>query len=215
MRYRDYKEHGKDCFYHIYNRGNTKSEIFIDDEDYSFFLHKLRQNLFPSQFINKNILLRSQPLPDNAFSLISYCLMPNHFHLLLKQNSEISPSRLMLKLCTSYSMYFNKKYDRVGHLFQDQFKQVLVNQDNHFKWLIAYIHQNPKIGRLVNDLEKYKWSSYSDYIKTNESLLCDQSIVQESFKSGDDFKRFVESAYELIRNRKIEEKIESEFLMDW
>ena len=216
MNNRDYKENAIGQFYHIYNRGNAKANIFQDEDDYSYFLYKLKQNLFPSEFTkgNNKILPRSTPLPDDSFSLVSYCLMPNHFHLLLRQNKDIAPSKLMLKLCTSYSKYFNKKYDRVGHLFQDQFKQVIIEEDKQLKWLLAYIHQNPKIAELVNDLEKYRWSSYNDYIGTGDSRLCDLSIVMEQFKDKNDFKKFVESSYGLIRNRKIEEKIEQEFLMD-
>ena len=216
MNNRDYKESAPGQFYHIYNRGNAKAPIFQDEDDYSYFLFKLRQNLFPSQFIkgHNKISLRSAPLPDDSFSLISYCLMPNHFHLLIKQNLDTSTSKLLLRVCTSYSKYFNKKYDRVGHLFQDQFKQVLIDQDRQLRWLIAYIHQNPKIAKLVNDLEKYKWSSYADYIGIRDSRLCDRSIVEEQFNGRNNFKDFVESSYELIKNSKIEEKIEQQYLMD-
>ena len=216
MNNRDYKENAVGQFYHIYNRGNAKAAIFQDENDYSYFLFKLRQNLFPSEFIkgNDKTYPRSAPLPDDSFSLISYCLMPNHFHFLLRQNKDIAPSKLMLKLCTSYSKYFNKKYDRVGHLFQDQFKQVVIEKDEQFKWLLAYIHQNPKIAKLVNDLKKYKWSSYNDYIGEGNTTLCDLSVVNEEFNNKEDFKKFVESSYELIQDRKIAEKIESGLLMD-
>src|SRR3989344_1622135 len=214
MNNRDYKESVVGQFYHIYNRGNAKAVIFQDEDDYSYFLFKLKQNLFPSEFAKDNkVYPRSAPLPDGSFSLISYCLMPNHFHFLLRQNKDIAPGKLMLKLCTSYSKYFNKKHDRVGHVFQDQFKQVLIEKDEQFKWLLAYIHQNPKVGKLVDDLKKYKWSSYNDYIGAGDATLCDLSVVREEFnKEG--FKKFVESSYELIRDRKIAEKIESRLLMD-
>lgn len=216
MNNRDYKENAAGQFYHIYNRGNAKAAIFQNEEDYSYFLYKLKQNLFPSEFNkgNNKIHPRSTPLPDDSFSLVSYCLMPNHFHFLVRQNKDVAPSKLMLRLCTSYSKYFNKKYDRVGHLFQDQFKQVLIEKDQHLKWLLAYIHQNPKIAKLVNDPEKYRWSSYREYLGVGNGQLCDSSIVSEQFNDKNDFKKFVESSYDLIRSRKIEEKIDSEFLMD-
>ena len=114
---RDYKTFAPGEFFHIYNRGNNKQDIFIEDSDYEFFMLRLKQNLYPDKFDE----LKIQPLPSNSFSLISYCLMPNHFHLLIRQNSEIPTSKLMLKICSSYSKVFNKKYERVGHIFQDQF----------------------------------------------------------------------------------------------
>src|SRR3989338_10709114 len=122
MGIRDYKNFGPGSFFHIYNRGNNKQEIFLDDGDYSFFTLRLKQNLYPERFDE----LKVQPLPSNSFSLISYCLMPNHFHLILRQNSNIPTSKLILKVCSSYAKVFNKKHDRVGHVFQDQFKQIQI-----------------------------------------------------------------------------------------
>src|SRR3989344_2415277 len=103
---RDYKQFGAGEYYHIYNRGNNKNDIFIDNNDYAFFIARVRQNLFPSQ----NTKFRSQPLPEGSFTLVNYCLMPNHFHFLIRQNKELSTSKLILRICTSYSKYFNKKY---------------------------------------------------------------------------------------------------------
>lgn len=117
MKNRDYKQFGAGEYYHVYNRGNGKQNIFLDNDDFSFFLWRLRQNLFPSAEDGG----RRVQLPADSFSLISYCLMPNHFHFLIKQNSDIPTSKLLLKICTSYSIYFNKKYNRFGHVFQDQF----------------------------------------------------------------------------------------------
>lgn len=108
---RDYKNFGAGEYYHIYNRGNGKQDIFLSQDDFNFFILKLNQNLFP--IIYKQRYFRSPPLPENCFSLICYCLMPNHFHLLIRQNKEITTSKLILRVCTSYSKYFNKKYDKV------------------------------------------------------------------------------------------------------
>lgn len=207
---RDYKTFVPGEFFHIYNRGNNKQNIFIDDSDYEFFMLRLKQNLYPDRFDE----LKIQQLPSGSFSLISYCLMPNHFHLLVRQNSEISTSKLMLKICSSYSKVFNKKYERVGHLFQDQFKQILINGDEYLKWIIAYICQNPKVAGLVKNPIDYKWSSYSEHVNDFMNRgVCDNEIVKELFK-GQNIADFIETSYDIIKNNKIEQKIESKILLD-
>src|SRR5205809_297696 len=120
MKNRDYKKFGAGEYYHVYNRGDGKENIFLDDQDFMFFMLRLRQNLVPDEGSKDRI----KSLPPNSFSLVSYCLMPNHFHFLLRQNADIPTTKLMTKVCTSYSMYFNKKYNKVGHVFQDQYKQI-------------------------------------------------------------------------------------------
>ena len=197
MNVRDYKLFAPDNYYHIYNRGNAKQNIFLDNQDFNFFISKLKQNLMPNDEDKTRMIL----LPPNSFSIINYCLMPNHFHILLKQNIEIPTSKLLSKLCTSYSKYFNKKYDRVGHVFQDQFKQVLIDGNSYLVWLSAYIHQNPKVAGLVSKPEDYKWSSYGEFVK-GDNGLCDKEIITSQFKSTNDYKKFVESSFEIIKNKK-------------
>jgi len=143
-----------------------------------------------------------QLLPENSFSLLSYCLMPNHFHLLIKQNLEISPSKLILKICTSYSKYFNKKYEHVGHVFQDRFKQILVDHNDYLIWLTAYIHQNPKVSGLVTKLDEYSWSSYREYLDKPSYDLCSKELILSQFKNRKDFLDSTEAVYEIIKTRK-------------
>ncbi|MEK7121282.1 MAG: transposase [Patescibacteria group bacterium] len=198
MNNRDYKNCSPGEFYHIYNRGNAKNDIFINDEDFKFFLLRLRQNLFPDEDSNNRI----QHLPKGSFSLISYCLMPNHFHFIIKQNSEIPTSKLILKVCTSYSKYFNKKYERVGHVFQDRFKQVHINDNSYLIWLVAYVHQNPKVAGLIKNLKDYPWSSYRDFLGERGDNLCDKEIILSQFKNIKDFESFVEDSYDIIQDKK-------------
>ena len=197
---RDYKQFSAGEYYHIYNRGNNKNEIFLDSEDFNFFILRLRQNLFPKQSTKK---FRTQPLPDGAFSLINYCLMPNHFHLLVKQNGELPTSKLILRVCTSYSKYFNKKHQKIGHVFQDQFKQALIDDNSYLMWLSAYIHQNPKVAGLVTDLNKYMWSSYPNFTGYTKDDLCEKEIILSQFNnSSREYQNFVETSYEVIKERK-------------
>ncbi len=142
MRSRDHRQFGAGEYYHLFNRGNARNETFLDAEDFSFFLYRMKENLLsqtmpgigPSRY--PRILL-----PPDSYTLISYCLMPNHFHWLLRQDGNIPISQLVQKVCTSYAKYFNAKYERVGHIFQDRFKVVPVTTDAQLVWLSAYIHK--------------------------------------------------------------------------
>ncbi len=169
---RDYKSNAVENILHVYNRGNNKEKIFLEEQDYRAFLFRLGLCLgFNLEELNGEKItsmpysrIRITETKKSDFELFAFCLMPNHFHLLIKQNEDISVSKLILKLCTSYSKYINKKYRRVGHVFQDQFKSVLVEGDPQLMWTSAYIHMNPVKDKLVKKPEEYKWSSYQDYI---------------------------------------------------
>jgi putative transposase len=128
--------------------------------------------------------------------------MPNHFHFCIKQNSALPISKLLLKVCTSYCKYFNKKYNKIGGLLQSKFKAVLIDSDSQLLWLSAYIHQNPHTAGLVENLEDYKWSSYLDYIDKRKGNLCDFKIILNQFSEPLAYKKFVDDALPLIKQRK-------------
>ena len=150
----------KGGYFHIYNRGNRKQNIFIEEKDYLNYLKRLRD--YKDKY---NI------------AVICYCLMPNHFHLLIRQDSDLPIYRFMHALHTSYSMYFNKKYNKVGHMFQNRFKQKEISKDEYFSKVTSYIHFNPVKDGLVDRIEDYQWSSYPDYIGTREGTLCDKNVI--------------------------------------
>jgi len=209
MKNRDYKEFAANQFYHIYNRGQGKGDIFLDNADRKFFLLRLKENLWPEQATitpSPGGYIR-QLLPSKSFCLHCYCLMPNHFHFLLEQTSNLPISKLFAKVCTSYSKYFNKKYDRVGHVFQDQFKAVLIDNDIYLTWLSAYIHQNPKVAGLVNNLEEYQWSSYLDYIGKRSGKLCKKDLILGMVGGQEKYKQFVVNSFETIKTRKDIQKL--------
>ena len=142
-------------------------------------------------------------LPANSFSLLSYCLMPNHFHLLLRQNNKYTAQQLILRVCTSYSKYFNKKYKRVGHVFQDRFKQVEIYDDKQLLWLHAYINLNPVLDKIVEQPEKYKWSSYNEIINMSGGF-CDNSFIKGELGGGSKIKVkvFMKEALPVLRINK-------------
>jgi len=145
------KEYLENGYYHIYNRGVEKRIIFLDQQDYSVFLSYLKEYLLPkdekglrNRLFDPSISPRERDkiikkLNLNNFSneitLLAYCLMPNHFHFFIKQKSAGSMDKFMNSLGTRYTMYFNKKYKRVGSLYQGVYKAVLVDSDVQFLYL--------------------------------------------------------------------------------
>jgi REP element-mobilizing transposase RayT len=190
MRSPRYKTSYSGGYYHIYNRGNQKQDIFLEEVDYIYYLEKLRK-------------YREQ----QKVSIICYCLMPNHIHLLVRQDSEIPISKFMSPLHTSYSMYFNRKYEKVGHLFQDRFKQKNVENDEYLLQLTCYIHLNPLIDGLVGKLEDYQWSSYPDYIGLRQGTLCDKEPVLLG-KSSDWYKRVTEQE---VKDQLLKKEFQEQF----
>jgi len=170
----------KGGYFHIYNRGNRKQDIFLEKEDYLNYLKKLRK--YKEKY---------------KISIICYCLMPNHFHLLLRQDSDVFLYKFMQALHTSYSIYFNRKYNKVGRMFQSRFKQKEINKDEYLSQITSYIHFNPVKDGLVEELNDYQWSSYLDYIGIREGTLCNKDIIL-SDKTPDDYKKSTEEIKEIL-----------------
>lgn len=186
MRYRDYKNFRPNNYYHIYNRGNNKQDIFLEPADYFQFIKRIK--IILQQDINQTRLTQSsiKPLPKNSFVIIAYCLMQNHFHFLIRQNSNIGINRLISKLCTSYAIYFNKKYGRVGRVFQDKFKAKHIDDERYLLHLTAYIHNNP------NSPLNYKFSSFNEYIGVINNKITDSQTILSYFSGDvDAYKKFV------------------------
>jgi len=199
MKYRDYKENGENIYFHVYNRGNRKENIFLDKEDFNFFILRLTQNIRPDIGTPKRMMV----YPCETFSLLAYALLPNHFHLLIRQNKDIPIHKLILKVCTSYAIYFNKKYNKIGHVFQDQFKQKMVESDAHLKWLSAYIHQNPVLHNVSKNLKDYKWTSYQEYFNLeNFDKLCEKNILIDQFDNQLDLLNFTDKNLNILKENK-------------
>ena len=186
MKNRDYKEFAKGVVIHIYNRGNNREKIFYDDQDYRAFLFRLGLTLgFEAKELKHELLsvpfsrIRITAMKKGLFFLHAFCLMPNHFHILIEQCGDVSISKLMLKVCTSYATYINKKYKRVGHVFQDQFKSVLIKSNSQLMWTSAYIHTNAVKDKMVKNPQDYKWSSYNDFaLNRNLPIVYKQFIIE-------------------------------------
>lgn len=181
-------------YYHIYNRGVDKMAIFKNSYDFQRFLKtviyyqiqgpKPRFSLFTP---TTNLLERNKKIVD----IICYCMMPNHFHFLLRQLVDGGITEFISRLSNSYTKYFNIKKKRVGHLLQGGFKSELVQSNEQLLHLSRYIHLNPLVSNLVTDLRNYPWSSYLEYIEYNSADICTKEIILNQFKSIKDYQNFV------------------------
>lgn len=208
--------------YHAYNRGVEKRKIFLDDQDYRVFLHLLKYYLSPAdrkadhpivKTGNLN-LLRPRPLKnlENEVELIAYCLMPNHFHLLLKQISIDGMTKLLRRIATTYALYFNRRYKRVGYLFQGHYKAVLIDNDPAFLHISRYIHLNPQeLTRLTRmdlvNLARYPYSSYSYFLGLkNAAWLKPKLVLSLLNTSYQDFvEKFADNPEKIIKEVIIDE----------
>src|SRR4030042_2250974 len=195
-----YVENG---YYHIYNRGVEKRLIFHDREDYAKFLYLLKIYLSPPEELLKELpLLRIYLIQNNLsqeLKLLSFCLMPNHFHLLLHQGKKDTVTKFMRQVMTSYSMYFNKRHDRVGTLFQGVFKAAQIENDEYLLHLSRYIHLNPRDRGA--SIDEFEWSSYLYYLGKREAKWLSTNIISEYFnnsKKGFSYKSFVEDNLEVM-----------------
>ncbi|MBA4318432.1 MAG: hypothetical protein C0412_08530 [Flavobacterium sp.] len=199
-------------YYHIYNRGVDKRDIFMDKHDYERFL--LLLNVCNSKLpidvrrIDQDELCggfaSADDQSDKLVDIGVYCLMPNHFHILFREKNDNGISKFVQKLLTAYTMYFNNKYKRSGSLFQGVFQAKHANRDNYLKYLYSYIHLNPvKLiqsdwkEKGIKDIEKtkeflknYEYSSYLDYLGygEGENKIVNKKAFPEYFESKENFK---------------------------
>ena len=150
-------------FYHIYNRGKDKKSIFFYERDYLHFLE-----------------LWQKYLSSYSLSVIAYCLMPNHFHILLRIYAESDVSRFMSIVLNSYAKWLNTKYNRSGPLFSERFKAVHVDDPNFLLHLCRYIHLNPFTAKLVRRIELWRYSNYLEFIDKRNGRLFDKTFRDES-----------------------------------
>lgn len=202
-------------YYHLYNRGTDKRVIFLEDHDYKRFVALLYVcNSVNSVDITKHFREGSSftelfeiERTDTLVDIGTYCLMPNHFHILVREKREGGIVKFMLKLSTAYSMYFNKRNERTGSLFEGKFKARHADTDEYLKYLFAYIHLNPvkmvdpkwKENKIIDRekalryLSEYVYSSFLDYqgkVRVEQKIL-NREVFPEYFASVGDFDAFV------------------------
>lgn len=194
-----------DYYYHIFNRSINKEPIFTRKRDcaraakclgyYRYSNPPMKLSHFLDYGVEKrkellNQLRKSKKLVEIA----AYCLMPNHFHLLLKQVTDEGISKFLSKFQNSYTKFMNTKYKREGHLFKGQFRSVLVEDDEQLLHLSRYIHLNPYSSAVVPSfkaLESYPFSSFPEYLGDVEDGMCDKDIILGQFRNTLSYKKFV------------------------
>jgi REP element-mobilizing transposase RayT len=177
------KEYAEDSYYHVYNRGNYKQRIFFDEQDYAVFLNLLKRHLGKKQ--EKDNLGRLYPNYRDQLELLAFCLMQNHFHLLVYQYDAQAITRLMRSVCTSYSGYINHKYVREGRLFQGPFLARRITTEDYWLHISRYIHLNPA------NWQHWKWSSLPYYIGNLQADWIQPSRILDAFPSKSAYQTFV------------------------
>lgn len=192
-------------YYHIYNRGVEKRKIFNQAADYKRFIDSL---LFfntdkPSWEIN---LLKESgigfipEMKEMLVDVVAYCLNSNHFHLLLKENKENGIATFMKKVCTGYAMYFNKKNDRSGVLFQGRFKSVHIDSNEHLLHASVYVNCNSQVHG-IEDALKYHWCSFPEYLGLAGDVCRKENILGQ-FKNNEEYETFCLEKIVGIKERK-------------
>lgn len=192
-----------DQIYHVFNRGVERRPIFLHKSDYvracnileyySTYQTPIKYSDYCKLSPEKQKFCLDSMTKNSSFSTLSYCFMPNHFHLLLRQHKDFGIQNAMMRLQTSYVKFFNTKYDRVGPLFQGEFKAVHIESDEQLVHVSRYIHLNPVVSGIVHSksLESYIWSSFPCYLDENSDSFVKKSIVIDNFQSVDSYKSFV------------------------
>jgi REP element-mobilizing transposase RayT len=160
--------------YHIYNRGANRQPIFRDDENYRFLLARVKEAAAEWQA-----------------SVLAYCLMPNHFHFVLRQDGDRPLSGFMQAVFNSYTKAFNKRYQRSGTLFEGPYRALAVTTQEYLLHLCRYVHRNPLDAGLVARLGDWPYSNYSEWVKARQGTVVDRAFVRSRFSTPEAYTRFV------------------------
>lgn len=161
-------------YYHIYNRGVGRQPIFRIQDNYRFLLHRIKEHA-----------------SRLSITMVAYCLMPNHYHLLVRQDGSHAVSLLIQMVFNSYSKAFNKMFNRTGTLFEGRFKAIHVDRETYLLHLCRYIHSNPVKDGLVRRPEDWPYSNYLEWIGARNGTLVDRQFVQAYFPQPEAYRRFV------------------------
>ena len=161
-------------YYHLYNRGMSKTAIFREEDNYHYVLLKARRYC-----------------QDFQLSMIAYCLMPNHYHFLVRQDGLQRAGKLPQLIFNGYSKAYNKRYDHSGTLFERRYQSKHIKQDSHLLHLCRYIHANPVVDGVVERPEDWQYSNYREWVGLRKGKLVDWEFVRENFHSAASYREFV------------------------
>ncbi len=191
-------------FYHVYNRGTDKRDVFVDEDDYARFFESMVEfnvshpigSLFELSFRKRHQLGGSTSKEDNGsheklVNIIAYCLNSNHYHFVLQQVSEKGIEKFMQRLGTGYTMYFNKKNERSGALFQGKFKAVHISSNAYLLHVSAYVNLNNRVHQLGGSTSK---SSWAEYAKSDVVGICKKDDILGQFRRPEEYVDFAENS---------------------
>ena len=167
-------------YYHIFIRGVDKRKIFIRKHHYEKFIATI-EHLMHFGTAQQHVITRQNQAFQKKLSLICYCLMPNHYHFLIRQLEDEAISDFMHRLNTSYTKNFNLDRRRTGRLFEHTFKAVHIENEDQLLHVSRYIHLNPLVACLIDDLNIFFWSSFLEYIGKRESVFCEKREILQYF----------------------------------
>lgn len=200
--------------YHIFNRSVAKQPIFVRQKDYQRALDLINFYRFEKPLLRfshynrlpieqkENFLFKLEKDHQKLVLILAFCLMPNHFHFLVKELHKEGTSSFLRNFQNSYAKYFNTKSERSGALFQSMFKAVRIESDEQLMHVSRYIHLNPLTSFIIkdiNDLESYNWSSYPSYINKQSNQLVDSEIILGNFSATQHFKKFTKNQVDYQR----------------
>jgi putative transposase len=205
-------------YYHIYNRGTEKRNIFLEDSDFSRFLTCMTEfncekpigSLYEKYLKQKKnggsaSILEAEP--PQVVKFICYSLLPNHYHFILKQICEGGIQKFMQKIGTAYTMYFNKKYKRSGILFQGKFKASHIKSTPRLLQLSVYVNCNSEIHG-IEKADIYKWNSYNSFINREINSFCNNSVVLDNFSEFNSYKNYaIVNVREMIQKKQDEKEV--------
>lgn len=182
-----------DTYFHVYNRGVSRSPLFFSAADYNDFLRRVRKQLERHSDSLPVIQAQSQPHNSTQIELVAFCLMPNHFHFILHQLAANAISDLMGHVCNGYVKAINLKMRRSGHLFEGKYKMKLIDDNRYLLHLSRYIHMNPVRARLVKRADEWTFSSCRTYYGLATDSFINTEAILGNFSGKTEYRAFVES----------------------
>ena len=170
----------KGCYYHIYNRTIGEAKLFFNPGNYPYCMHLIKRYA-----------------PRYGAAVIAYCLMPNHYHFLLRQETDVPLSRFVSVLFNAYVQAVNRQQGRKGTLFEGRFRHVLVEEEGYIIQLCRYIHLNPVKAGLVADPAAWPYSDYLEWLNERTGDLKDEGFIRERFSTPDEYRAFVREGMEI------------------
>ena len=209
-----------DHYYHVFNRGVDKRNIFLDKNDYTRFIRSMHSfnQLKPTRSLYFLDNLKRQKGTESLnfrdsvplIEIITYCLIPNHYHFLLKQITDGGVSEFIKRIATGYTTYFNQKNKRSGVLFQGPFKAVEIRSDGQLQKISCYINGNSEIHNITK-ATSWTWSSYMDYLNLRKGNLCNKNIILDQFKNIEEYKNLTTT---IINDSKQQKEEIKNFLLE-